>query len=330
MEGSVRRSLPAVGGGRVDAMKVLVTGCAGLIGSHLCEALLARGDSVVGVDNFLTGRRDNVVDLLSNGAFAFVEADVCDLAAFVAIDGVDALVHLASPASPTDFTAIPDQILLSGSVGTLNMIQVARDRGARLVFASTSEVYGEPEVHPQPETYLGNVSPTGPRACYDESKRFGEAAVSTYARSYGLDAGIVRIFNTYGPRMRVDDGRVVSNFVVQALAGQPLTVQGDGVQTRCFCFVDDLVRGLVAMVDADDLGPLNLGNPTEYTVLELAKRVIALTGSTSAIEYHPLPQDDPTQRRPDITEARARLGFEPSVDLDDGLEQVIEYFRTLS
>lgn len=311
-------------------MRVLVTGCAGLIGSHLCEALLARGDSVVGADNFLTGRRDNVERLLPHDDFGFIEADVCDASAFSELGPIDTVVHLASPASPTDFTAIPDQILLSGSIGTLNMIQVAVDHGARLVFASTSEVYGEPDVHPQPESYLGNVSPTGPRACYDESKRFGEAAVSTYARSYGLNAGIVRIFNTYGPRMRTDDGRVVSNFVVQALAGMPLTVQGDGMQTRCFCFVDDLVRGLLAMIDSNELGPFNLGNPTEHTVLELAKRIVALTGSASAIDYLPLPQDDPTQRRPDITLAQTRLGFEPMVGLDEGLEQVVEFFRSTS
>ncbi len=308
-------------------MKVVVTGCAGLIGSHLCEALTGRGDRVVGVDNFLTGRPENLQPLGDSGSFTFIHGDVTDATTFEGLGPVDAVVHLASPASPSDFVTKPLEILRVGSLGTFASIDLARESGARYLLASTSEVYGEPLVHPQPESYLGNVNSVGPRACYDESTRFAEATVSTYRRSFGVDAAIARIFNTYGPRMRVDDGRVVSNFVVQALRGDSLTIHGDGSQTRSFCYVDDQVRGLIALLDSEQMGPINIGNPDEFSVLELAKIVLEMTGSTSPIEYRPMPIDDPTQRQPDITAARSLLGWEPTVPLREGLPRVIEYFR---
>lgn len=310
-------------------MRVVVTGCAGLIGSHLAEELVGRGDHVVGIDSFLTGDPANLGAVADDPRFTLVQADICEPGALERAGTFDAIVQLASPASPRDFTTMPADILRVGSVGTLNTVEHALGVGARYLFASTSEVYGEPLVHPQHESYRGNVNMLGPRACYDESKRFAEAVVTTYARSYGLDGAIVRIFNTYGPRMRVDDGRVVSNFVVQALRGDALTIQGDGSQTRSFCYVDDQVRGLIALLDSGQCGPINIGNPEEFSILELAKLVIELTGSTSPIEYVPLPIDDPTQRRPDITAARAMLAWEPRVDLRRGLEQVIAYFRPL-
>jgi dTDP-glucose 4,6-dehydratase len=315
--------------GGESGVRVVVSGCAGLIGSHLVGALLARGDDVIGVDNFLTGQPSSVRPFIDHPSFSLIEADVCDDGALEPAGRVDAVMQLACAASPRDFVTKPDEILRAGSIGTLHTLRFALQCGARYVLASTSEVYGEPLVHPQPEGYRGNVSTVGPRACYDESKRFAEAAVTTYARSYGLDGGIARIFNTYGPRMRIDDGRVVSNFVVQALRGEPLTVQGGGGQTRSFCYVDDQVRGLLALLDSGVLGPINIGNPDEFSVLELAKLVIELTGSCSAIEYVPLPIDDPTQRRPDISAARKVLGWEPTVHLRDGLVEVIEYFRDL-
>ena len=309
-------------------MKVVVTGCAGMIGSHLAEALVARGDEVVGVDNLLTGRQQNLDLLTTSSDFRFVFGDAGDESTFEGLGPVDAVVHLASPASPSDFGTKPLEILRAGSLGTFATVDLARASGARYLLASTSEVYGEPLVHPQPESYLGNVNTVGPRACYDESKRFAEAVVSTYRRSFGVDAAIARIFNTYGPRMRVDDGRVVSNFVVQALRSEPLTVHGDGGQTRSFCYVGDQVRGLLALLDSDQPGPVNIGNPDEFSVLELAKTVLEMTGSTSAVEYRPMPIDDPTQRQPDISAARSLLGWEPTVPLRDGLPRVIEYFRT--
>lgn len=308
-------------------MRVAVTGCAGLIGFHLSEALLARGDLVVGVDNFSTGRRSNLAELERRRGFSFVEADVCDPATWSTVGEVDAIWQLASPASPSDFATMPGEILRVGSVGTLTSVEHALACGARYLHASTSEVYGEPLVHPQPETYRGNVTTLGPRSCYDESKRFAEAVVSTYARSYGLDGSIARIFNTYGPRMRTDDGRLISTFVVQALRGEPLTVHGDGTQTRSFCHVDDQVRGMLALLDAHEPGPINIGNPDEFTVLEVAKLVIEITGSSSAISYRPLPVDDPSQRRPDISEASSRLGWRPRIDLSSGLPSVVEYYR---
>ena len=308
-------------------MRILVTGAAGMVGSHLCEVLLERGDTVVGLDNLSTGRTANIDHLLGRSNFELIEGDVVERDTIHAAGPVDAICQLASPASPADFATMPSEILRAGSVGVLNTLELARDCGARYLLASTSEVYGEPLVHPQPESYLGNVSTTGPRACYDESKRFAEAAVSTYARAFGVDTAIVRIFNTYGPRMRINDGRVVSNFVVQALLDHPLTVQGDGSQTRSFCFVEDQARGLAAMLDSTEPGPINIGNPCEMTVLQLANRVLELSGSRSTIEFRPLPEDDPTQRRPDITAAKELLGWSPSTPLDDGLERTISYFR---
>jgi dTDP-glucose 4,6-dehydratase len=305
----------------------MVTGAAGLVGSHLSELLVARGDEVVGVDNLLTGQLSNLDALRDAPNFRLVRADVADAVTIGALGHVDAICHLASPASPSDFVTKPAEILRAGSVGTLTVLDHAREHGSRILLASTSEVYGEPHVHPQPEEYWGNVNPTGPRACYDEAKRFSEAATSTYRRSFGVDTAIVRIFNTYGPRMRLDDGRVVSNFVVQALLGEPLTVQGDGSQTRSFCYVEDQAEGLLAMLDSVEAGPINIGNPVERSVLELAELVLELTGSGSAIEHRPLPQDDPTQRRPDITTARERLGWAPRTELREGLERTIAYYR---
>lgn len=307
-------------------MLVVVTGCCGLIGSHVAEALLARGDRVIGVDNLSTGSRSNLETLEHLPGFEFVEGDICSVSTWDAIDAADAVMQFACPASPIDFAPMGPEILRAGSVGTLNAVEWAADHGARYLHASSSEVYGEPHIHPQQESYRGNVSTIGERACYDESKRFSEAIISTYMLSRGLDGAIARIFNTYGPRMRADDGRVISNFVVAALTGADLTVYGDGQQTRSFCHVDDQARGLLALLDSGESGPFNLGNPQETTVLEVAKIAIELTGSTSAIDYGPLPPYDPTRRRPDITAARSALGWEPSIDLSDGMSTVIDYF----
>jgi dTDP-glucose 4,6-dehydratase len=306
-------------------MRVVVTGGAGFVGSHLCRALLARGDEVVAIDNLVTGRLRNLDDLSGEPGFMFQRHDVSN---FVHVPGpVDAVMHFASPASPADFARIPIPILKVGSLGTHNTLGLAKDKGARYVLASTSEVYGDPLVHPQPETYWGNVNPIGPRGVYDEAKRFAEAMTFAYHRHHGVDVRVVRIFNTFGPNMRPDDGRAVSNFLVQALEGRPLTVYGDGTQTRSFCYVDDEVRGILALLDSDYVGPVNIGNPDEFTILELAKAVLDVTGSSSEIAFAPLPTDDPTQRRPDITLARTLLGWEPTVDLHTGLARTAEWFR---
>jgi dTDP-glucose 4,6-dehydratase len=305
-------------------VRAVVTGGAGFLGSHLCAALLARGDEVVAIDNLLTGAIGNLDDLFGNPRFTFQHHDV---STYVHVPGpVDAVLHLASPASPVDFERIPIPILKVGSLGTHKTLGLAKEKGARYFLASTSEVYGDPLVHPQPETYWGNVNPIGPRGVYDESKRFAEAMTMAYHRHHGLDVRIVRIFNTFGPHMRPDDGRAVSNFLVQALAGRPLTVYGDGTQTRSFCYVDDQIRGFLALLDSEYVGPVNIGNPDECTVLELAKTVLEVTGSSSEIEFHPLPVDDPTQRRPDITLARRVLGWEPTVGLREGLARTAEWF----
>jgi nucleoside-diphosphate-sugar epimerase len=306
---------------------VLVAGGAGFIGSHVCEALLARGDRVVAVDNLLTGRRANIAHLANHEQFRFVEHDVCE--PLDAGEHVDAVMDLASPASPVDFRTLALEILAVGSTGTRHLLELARTHRARFFLASTSEVYGEPLVHPQPETYWGNVNPIGPRSCYDEAKRFSEALTMAYHRTHGVEVRIVRIFNTYGPRMRPDDGRVVTNFLVQALTGQPLTIYGDGNQTRSFCYVDDEVRGLLALLDGPITGPVNVGNPSEFTMLELARLVLDITGSSSSLAFEPLPQDDPTQRRPDITIASEQLGWTPVVGLRDGLERTAAWLRSV-
>ncbi|WP_214405023.1 UDP-glucuronic acid decarboxylase family protein [Pseudonocardia lacus] len=306
-------------------MRVLVTGGAGFLGSHLCDALLARGDSVVCADDLSTGRLSNVDHLLADTRFTFVRTDVSRT---IPVDGrVDAVAHLASPASPPDYHRRPLETMAVGSSGTENALRIAHADGARFLLASTSEVYGDPLVHPQEESYWGNVNPIGPRSIYDEAKRYAEALTAAYRRTHGVDTGIVRIFNTYGPRMRPHDGRVVTSFIAQALNGDPLTVYGDGSQTRSFCYVDDLVRGLVAMLDSDAAGPINIGNPSERTVAELAELVLAITGSTSRVEHHPLPQDDPARRRPVVERARALLGWEPRVPTEDGLRRTVDYFR---
>ncbi|MHB1527472.1 MAG: UDP-glucuronic acid decarboxylase family protein [Candidatus Dormibacteria bacterium] len=303
----------------------MVTGGAGFVGSHLCEALVARGDEVVCVDDLSTGHRDNLAELDRGARFEFICADVCE---GVNVAGpVDAVVHLASPASPPEYLRRPLETLAVGSRGTEAAIRLAADHDARFLLASTSEVYGDPLVHPQPESYWGNVNPIGPRSVYDEAKRFAEALTMAYHRAQQVNVGIVRIFNTYGPRLRAGDGRVVSNFVTQALAGDSLTVYGDGRQTRSFCYVDDLVRGLVAILDADATGPMNLGNPVECTVATLAKLVLELTHSSSTVVTLPLPIDDPTRRRPDISVARQVLGWEPVIDLRLGLSRTIDWFR---
>jgi dTDP-glucose 4,6-dehydratase len=310
---------------------VLVAGGAGFIGSHLIDRLLERGDEVVCVDDLSTGRRTTAERHLGHERYAFVEHDVthADLAAVV--DGVgvdfDAVIHLASPASPPAYLARPIETLDAGSTGTRNLLEIARRSGARFMLASTSEVYGDPLEHPQAEGYHGNVNPVGVRSVYDEAKRFAESLTAAYARQYGLDVRIARIFNTYGPRMQPDDGRVVTNFIHQALAGEPLTLYGDGEQTRSFCYVDDEVAGLLALLDGDEPGPVNIGNPDEVTMRQLADLVIELTESRSTVESHPAPVDDPQRRRPDITLARRRLGWEPVVDLRDGLARTIESFR---
>ena len=306
-------------------MRVVVTGGAGFLGSHVCELLLDRGDEVVALDNLCTSTGTNVAHLMGRDGFLFVQHDVTQ---YVHVPGrVDAVMHLASPASPIDYLGRPIATLKVGALGTLNTLGLARDKGARYLFASTSEVYGDPAVHPQGEAYRGNVNPVGVRSVYDEAKRFGEAATMAYHREHGVDVRISRTFNTYGPRMRPDDGRVVSNFIVQALAGKPLTIYGDGSQTRSFCYVDDQVRGLVALLDSDYVGPVNIGNPDEFTVIELAATVLELTGSESELVFKPLPQDDPARRQPDISLAAGVMGWRPEISLREGLTRTIPWFQ---
>jgi len=305
-------------------MRVVVAGAAGFLGSHLCDRLIDRGDEVVGVDNLLTGSLDNLAHLFGHERFGFQRHNV---STYVHVAGpVDAILHFASPASPADFERMPIQILKVGSLGTHHLLGLAKDKQARFFLASTSEVYGDPEVHPQPESYWGNVNPIGPRGVYDEAKRFAEAMTMAYNRFHDVDVRVVRIFNVFGPRMRPDDGRAVSNFLVQAIQGRPLTVYGDGSQTRSFCYVDDEIEGFLRLLDSDYVGPVNIGNPNEYTILELAQRAIEVTGSTSTIEFLPLPVDDPARRRPDISLAQNLFGWEPGVKLVEGLTRTAAYF----
>ena len=305
----------------------MVSGGAGFIGSHLCEALLGSGMSVVALDNLLTGSPGNVSGLLADPDFEFRRANVNDE---VVVDGdVRYVLHFASPASPPQYDANPIHTLKVGTLGTMNMLGLARAKGATFLLASTSEVYGDPLVHPQPETYWGNVNPIGPRGCYDEAKRCAEAFAMAYHKAHGVDTRIIRIFNTHGPRMQVLDGRAVPNFMAQAIRGEPLTVYGDGSQTRSLCYVSDLVRGVLADLEHGDELPVNLGNPEEVTVLELAQTIVRLAGSKSKIEFRELPVDDPKQRRPDISRARRLLDWEPKVALEEGLGRTLEYFRTV-
>jgi len=306
-------------------MRFVVTGAAGFLGSHLTDRLLHAGHEVIGIDNLITGDLANIAHLEGNGAFTFVRHDVTK---FIAVDGpVDGIFHFASPASPIDYLELPIQTLKVGALGTHNCLGLAKAKGARFFLASTSEVYGDPQQHPQTEAYWGHVNPIGPRGVYDEAKRFAEAMTMAYHRYHGVDTRIVRIFNTYGPRMRPHDGRVVSNFIVQALQGEPLTIYGDGTQTRSFCYVDDLVDGIVRLFERGGSEPVNVGNPSEFTILELADVVLELTGSSSQVVRQPLPMDDPRQRRPDITRAQTLLAWEPRVTLRAGLERTIPYFR---
>jgi dTDP-glucose 4,6-dehydratase len=308
-------------------VRVLITGAAGFLGSHLADRFLAEGHDVVGMDNFITGHKDNIAHLEGQPRWSFVRHDV---SRFISVEGpLDGVLHFASPASPIDYLELPIQTLKVGSLGTHNALGLARAKGARFLVASTSEVYGDPQVHPQPESYWGHVNPVGPRGVYDEAKRFAEAITMAYHRYHRLDTRIVRIFNTYGPRMRPGDGRVVSNFVVQALRGEPLTLYGEGQQTRSFCFVSDMIEGIYRLFMQGDAEPTNIGNPHEFTVRQLAELVLQLTGSASPIARRPLPTDDPKVRQPDIARAQSLLGWSPQVELTDGITRTIAHFRTL-
>jgi dTDP-glucose 4,6-dehydratase len=305
--------------------RVAITGGAGFLGSHLCERLLADGAEVICVDNFVTGRPENVEHLLTNRRFRLIDRDVTE---FLHVPGpLDAVLHFASPASPVDYYRLPIETLMVGSAGTRNALGLAQAKGARFLLASTSEAYGDPKVHPQPESYWGNVNPVGPRSMYDEAKRFAEALTMAYRKARGIDTGIVRIFNTYGPRMRADDGRAIPTFISQALRGEGITVAGDGSQTRSCCYVDDLVEGILRLLWSDLPGPVNIGNPHELSILDTARLVRDLCGSPAPITFIPRPVDDPTVRQPDITIARGKLGWEPKVAVGDGLARTIEWFE---
>ncbi|HET7453433.1 MAG TPA: UDP-glucuronic acid decarboxylase family protein [Thermoanaerobaculia bacterium] len=309
-------------------MRILVTGGAGFLGSHLCDRLLREGHHVIAMDNLITGNTRNVAHLIGRRDFAFIHHDVTN---YIYVEGaLDAVLHFASPASPIDYLELPIQTMKVGALGTHKALGVAKAKGARFLLASTSEVYGDPLVHPQPETYWGNVNPIGPRGVYDEAKRFAEALTMAYRRSHGVDTRIVRIFNTYGPRMRPKDGRVVPALIGQAIAGEPMTVFGDGSQTRSFCYVDDLIDGIYRLLMSGETDPTNIGNPAEMTVLEFAKVIQRLTGTPSPIVFQPLPTDDPKVRQPDIAKARRVLGWEPRIPLETGLQRTIEYFRELA
>jgi dTDP-glucose 4,6-dehydratase len=308
-------------------VRVLITGAAGFLGSHLCDRFIADGHSVVGLDNFITGHPENIAHLLSDSRFEFLQHNI---STYTYVAGpLDGVLHFASPASPVDYLEHPIPTLKVGALGTHNALGLAKAKGARFFIASTSEVYGDPLVHPQPESYWGNVNPVGPRGVYDEAKRFAEAMTMAYHRYHGMDTRIVRIFNTYGPRMRPRDGRVVSNFIVQAVNGEPITIYGDGSQTRSFCYVDDEIEGIYRLFMRGSSEPTNIGNPEEYTVRQLAEIIVELTGTSSPIVQLPLPVDDPKVRRPDISRARADLGWQPSVPLREGVTRTINYFRSL-
>jgi dTDP-glucose 4,6-dehydratase len=305
-------------------MRILVTGGAGLIGSHLCDYFIARGDEVIAIDNFITGSPHNIAHLMAHPRFKFIRQDVTD---FLRVEGyLDAVLHFASPASPVSYIAYPIQTLKVGALGTHKACGLARAKGARFLLASTSEVYGDPKVNPQSEDYWGNVNPIGPRGVYDEAKRYAEAMTLAYHRAHNVDTRIVRIFNTYGPRNALDDGRVVPNLIGQALRGEPLTVHGDGSQTRSFCYVSDLVEGIARLLASDEVMPVNIGNPNETTILTFAEKINALTGNKAGIVFRPRPVDDPGRRCPDIGKAKRILGWEPKVGLDEGLGKTIAYF----
>ncbi len=306
-------------------MRVVITGGAGFIGSHLVDRFLSEGHEVIALDNLITGNTDNIAHLAGRKDFKFIYHDVTN---YIYIDGpVDAVLHFASPASPVDYLKYPIQTMKVGALGTHKALGLAKAKGARFLLASTSEVYGDPLVHPQPESYWGNVNPIGPRSVYDEAKRFAEALTMAYHRQHGLETRIVRIFNTYGPRMRINDGRVIPNFLPQALKGEPLTVYGDGSQTRSFCYVSDLVEGIYRLFHSDEVEPVNIGNPNEISILEFAKLVNEMTGNEAGIVFEPLPKDDPKRRKPDISKAKRILNWEPKVPLHEGLVHTIEYFR---
>lgn len=305
-------------------MRILVTGGAGFLGSHLCDRLLGEGHEVIAMDNLITGSTDNIAHLAGNKQFTFIEHNVTD---YIYLKGhLDAILHFASPASPVDYLELPIQTLKVGSLGTHNALGLALAKNARLLLASTSEVYGDPQIHPQTEDYWGHVNPIGPRGVYDEAKRFAEAMTMAYHRTHDVPTRIVRIFNTYGPRMRLNDGRVVPNFVAQALRGEPLTVYGDGSQTRSFCFVSDLVDGIYRLLLSNEAEPVNIGNPTETSILEFAEKINEYTGNQAGIIFKPLPKDDPKQRKPNIGKAQQILGWQPQVDLDQGMKQTIDWF----
>ncbi len=306
-------------------MNILITGGAGFIGSHLCKALLDKGNKVICVDNFITGSKKNIEPLIDNPDFKLVEHDISNPIEFK--ENLDWVLHFASLASPKAYLGYPIKTLKSGLLGTHNCLGIAREKKAEFMLASTSEIYGDPLIHPQPETYWGNVNPTGVRSCYDESKRGAESLTYAYMREHGLDICVIRIFNTYGPNMALDDGRVVSNFIVQALREKDITVYGDGVQTRSFCYIDDLIKGILKVMAVKERSPINLGNPDEFKVIELAKKVLELTNSKSQIRFAPLPEDDPKQRRPDISRAQELLGWQPKVPLEEGLASTIDYFK---
>lgn len=307
-------------------MNILVTGGAGFIGSHLCRRLLAEGNFVICVDNFITSSQENIKDLLAQGKFRFINHDITQ--PLFLDEELDWILHFASPASPKDYLEHPIKTIKVGALGTHNCLGIAKAKSAKFLLASTSEIYGDPLVHPQPEEYFGNVNPVGPRSCYDEAKRAAEAMTFAYWRQHNLDIRVIRIFNTYGPQMRLDDGRVVSNFIYQALSNKDITIYGDGFQTRSFCYIDDLIEGIIKFMQVDYSGPVNLGNPAEITIQELVKTIVVLTGSRSKIKFMPLPQDDPKKRQPDINRAKKILRWQPKISLEDGLKLTIAAFQT--